>query len=323
MRDDPPVPIIDLAALMRGEQDAEAARQVDKACRGSGFFYINGHGLDALIDEAWAATRWFFDQSLEYKLGVARSESNSRGFYNRELTKNTRDLKEVFDFGSPGHNQDGWNQWPDGSEVTFFQTALTAHFEACHGVALRLLEVITANLGASPQALTAGFTPRHSSFLRLNYYPVEDPLTQPGRPGSAADTGLMGVHHHTDAGALTLLLQDQVGGLEIHHGGAWVPVPAVPGTLVVNIGDIVQVWSNDRYHAPLHRVVASARRDRYSLPYFFNPVYATDYAPLPEQTGPDRPARYASINWGHFRRERQHGDYGDYGSEIQISDFRP
>ena len=132
----------------------------------------------------------------------------------------------------------------------------------------------------------------------------------------------MGVHHHTDAGALTLLLQDSVGGLEIYSEDEWIPVDPVAGALVINIGDIVQVWSNDQYMAPLHRVVASSGKDRFSIPYFFNPLYEANYAPLPEAVLPGESAHYEEINWGHFRNERQHGDYGNYGDEIQISDFR-
>lgn len=317
-----PVPQVDLTAILAGESDTVAAGLIDTACRESGFFYIYGHGLDEQISRAWDVTRWFFNLPLAAKQEVARSERNSRGFYNQELTKNTRDMKEVFDFGTGGESQDGWNLWPQAEGSASFRGTLTEYFNACQDVALRLLEVITQNLGASPDTLTAAFTPLHSSFLRLNYYPVEDPLTGTDGQGLAADTGHMGVHHHTDAGALTLLLQDTVGGLEIQHADAWIPVAPIAGTLVVNIGDIVQVWSNDRYHAPLHRVVASTRSDRYSLPYFFNPTYESTYAPLTEQTGPRRPPYYTPIHWGHFRHERQHGDYGDYGKEIQISDFR-
>ena len=137
----------------------------------------------------------------------------------------------------------------------------------------------------------------------------------------SADSGNLGVHHHTDAGALTLLLQDDVGGLEVFHEDVWKPVPPVAGTMVVNIGDIVKVWSNDLYHAALHRVVASSRQDRYSVPYFYNPVYSASYQPLAEILGQEVEPHYSPINWGHFRHERQHGDYGDYGDEIQISDF--
>ncbi len=333
MKNPGPLPVVDVGSIVAGRGDAASACTIEAACRDSGFFLIAGHGLEPMLDEVWEMTRWFFDLPPAAKRAVARSETNSRGFYDRELTKNTRDMKQVYDFGfkpfpdladdhQSNRTQDGWNQWPTVPGSDRFRSVMWTYFEACHVVALDLLKVLAANLGAPADELTPDFTPRHSSFLRLNHYPVEDPLAGGEGAASSADTGHMGVHHHTDAGALTLLLQDGVGGLQVRHQGAWIDVEPVPGTIVVNIGDIVQVWSNDRYPAPLHRVVASTASDRYSLPYFLNPVYEATYAPLPQQIGAGRPARYREIHWGHFRHERQHGDYGDYGAEIQISDYR-
>lgn len=290
--------------------------------------------MESLIEQLWTQVQWFFHLPRPVKQSVARSEENSRGFYDRELTKNTRDMKEVFDFGAPLHpnhqgasaetrTQDGWNQWPDVAGGEQFRAVMCRYFETCHAVGVTLLGQLADNLGVPTERITRDFTPEHSSFLRLNYYPLHDPLSTDAEVRQqAGETGHMGVHHHTDAGAVTLLLQDEVGGLQIHHEGEWIDVPPVTGTLVINIGDIVQVWSNDLYRAPLHRVVASTRHDRYSVPFFLNPVYEADYAPLEGQYGPQRPARYRPINWGEFRYHRQHGDYGDYGEEIQISDFR-
>jgi isopenicillin N synthase-like dioxygenase len=333
------VPVIDISVLLAARDEesnrarAEIAAAVDGACRRSGFFYISGAGIDdELLQRVWAVTRWFFALPSDEKNVAARSEDNSRGFYDRELTKNRRDMKEVFDFGHvpdpslpedhpDNRTEDGWNQWPNADGSAEFRQTLCEYYDACGRAALALLEVMAANLSDEDDILLGDFHPEHTSFLRLNYYPVADPLAADGSRRSA-DSGHMGVHHHTDAGALTLLLQDDVAGLQIHLDGEWIPVDPIPGTLVVNTGDIVQVWSNDRYTAPLHRVIASQDRDRYSLPYFFNPRYSCRYAPLPGLLSEHDPAHYSPIHWGHFRKERQHGDYGDYGQEIQISDFR-
>ena len=135
------------------------------------------------------------------------------------------------------------------------------------------------------------------------------------------DAGWLGVNHHTDAGALTVLLQADEPGLEVFHDGAWHLVEPRSDALVVNIGDIVQVWSNDRYQAALHRVTTNMERDRYSVPFFLNPAYAACYAPLPSTVDDTHPARYRPINWGEFRRLRAAGDYADQGEEIQISHY--
>nr|QQZ49537.1 isopenicillin N synthase family oxygenase [Phenylobacterium glaciei] len=118
----------------------------------------------------------------------------------------------------------------------------------CEGLCLRLLAAISAGLGADPQALAPAFEGVHTSFLRLNHYPTRDPLVDE----AAAPAGL-GIHHHTDAGAITLLLTDGVPGLQVLKDGTWRPVDPVPGGLIVNVGDMVQVWSNDAYQAPCTR----------------------------------------------------------------------
>ncbi|MDX1556601.1 MAG: 2-oxoglutarate and iron-dependent oxygenase domain-containing protein [Xanthomonadales bacterium] len=258
-----PVPVIDISALIAtgdGAQEnirQEIAAAIDEACSRSGFFYITGCGFDEdLLERVWAVTRWFFALPSQDKQVAARSEQNSRGYYDRELTKNQRDMKEVFDFGHVPNpalpedhpdnlTEDGWNQWPTIEGSDRFKRTLTEYYEACGVAAMAILKVMAANLSDENEVLLQDFDPEHTSFLRLNYYPVKDPLAADSSRRSS-DTGHMGVHHHTDAGALTLLLQDDVPGLQIRLDGQWIPVDPVPGTLVVNTGDIVQVWSNDR-----------------------------------------------------------------------------
>jgi isopenicillin N synthase-like dioxygenase len=130
------------------------------------------------------------------------------------------------------------------------------------------------------------------------------------------------VHHHTDAGALTVLYQDEVAGLQITHGDRFVVLDPVPGAFTINLGDMLQVWSNDRLRSPLHRVFVSTDRVRHSAPFFLNPAYETVAAPLEELIAPGSPARYRPVSWAHFRDQRSAGDYRDYGAEIQIADFR-
>ena len=180
---------------------------------------------------------------------------------------------------------------------------------------MRLLTAIAANLRADPQEILRGFDPRHTSFLRLNHYPAHP---QRAAEGIAA----LGVGEHTDSGALTVLLQDDQPGLEVCRNGTWHPVAPFAGALVINIGDIVQVWSNDRYRAALHRAVTHATRERYSVPFFLNPSYETRYAPLPAAVDARRPARYEPIPWREFRELRAAGDYADLGEEVQIAHYR-
>ena len=313
------IPVIDVGRI---DTDAAALRRVHEACRDWGFFQIVGHGVaNELIEATHDAMRAFFAQPPAEKRSIERTAENSWGFFDRELTKNTRDWKEVFDVGpdeTEGPLAGMKAQWPRA--LPEFRPVIEAFSAACEGVAFRMLDAIARCLGAPTADLRAAFAPRHSSFLRLNYYPRCAEPAAPAAPTGAP--GNFGINHHTDSGALTVLLQDEQPGLQVFRRHRWTLVEPNPDALVVNIGDIVQVWSNDLYPAALHRVLASDRAERYSAPYFFNPSPSATYAPLPGQFDAARPARYRPIVWGEFRANRTAGDYADYGEEIQISHYR-
>jgi isopenicillin N synthase-like dioxygenase len=301
------VPVIDVADF-----GSDCWRpEMDRACREWGCFQIINHGIDSVqLADCQREMRDFFAKPREEKLRVERTLENPWGFYDRELTKNVRDWKEVFDFGPAAATGQlaCLPQWPRG--LPDFRPVMEEYFSACEAVARQLLAGVSQNLGMPVDYLERGFGSEHSSFLRLNYYP---PCEAPGQH--------FGISHHTDAGALTVLLQDQQAGLQFFRGGSWCTVAPVSGALVINIGDIVQVWSNDQYQAPLHRVLTSEMEPRYSAPFFFNPSYDFNYAPLPGALAGMAP-RYRSINWGEFRARRAAGDYADVGEEVQIEQYR-
>jgi isopenicillin N synthase-like dioxygenase len=308
------VPIIDVTDL----QSAEMHRAVDAACREWGFFYIVGHGIPAPLRSALRQQmQLFFAQPLAEKQAISRSAANPWGFYDRELTKHTPDWKQIYDYGP----SDGViaPQWPRA--LPGFKAAICAYYDACAELSLRLLRVISANLGMPAHALDGYFQPAHTSFLRVNYYPK---CPKPARPHdlSLSESNHLGINHHTDAGAVTLLAQDDQPGLEVFREGTWHLIEPRRDTLVVNIGDIVQVWSNDRYCAPLHRVLVSERTERFSVPFFFNPAYSVNYEPLPTTIDAGHPARYRAINWGEFRAGRAAGDYATRNEYTQISLYR-
>ena len=308
------VPIIDIAKI----NDAQTLSELDVACRDWGFFQIVNHGIeDHDLQRILERARTFFGLPIEHKRAISRTAENPWGFYDKELTKNTRDWKQIYDYG-PQEGEAKQPQWP--AALPHFRSSVLEYYAACEGLAFRLLIAIATNLGVKSNQLLQGFLPQHSSFLRLNYYP---PCPVPERPVgiNTPDSGHLGLNHHTDAGALTVLLQDDQAGLEVYRCGQWHLVEPVRGALVVNVGDVVQVWSNDRYKAALHRVLANTEAERFSVPFFFCPAYSTDYAPLPATTGRHAPARYRAINWGEFYRLRNAGDYADYGEEVQISHY--
>ena len=308
------VPVIDIANL----DQPEALRALDMACREWGFFQVTGHGIaDSVTAELFAASRAFFAQPSPVKRQILRSAENPWGFFDRELTKNTRDWKEVYDFG-PSDGAAIQPQWPQSQPQ--FEFTVRKFYNNCEHLAHRLLAAISMNLGMPADYLGQGFTGAHTSFLRLNYYPKCPDLAAEDAK-SASWHAQLGVNQHTDSGALTLLLQDQQPGLEVFRDGRWYLVEPRRDALVINIGDIVQVWSNDRYHAALHRVITNPKADRYSVPFFFNPAYSANYEPLPTTVDTDNPARYRPINWREFRSRRVAGDYANYGEEVQITDY--
>ena len=308
------LPVIDIRDL----RCAGTQRAIEGACREWGFFQVVGHGIDETTTAALRrAMRAFFALPLAAKHAIMRTAGNPWGFYDRELTRHTRDWKQIYDYGPP----DGAAIVPQfPRELPELALVLDRFYAACDALALELVEIIAGNLGMPPGALDACFRPHHMSFLRLNYYP---PCPAPGQPAgsAAARTGPLGVNAHTDAGALTLLLQDEQPGLEVFHDGAWHLVEPRSSALVVNIGDIVQVWSNDRYRAALHRGLVSSDAERFSAPFFFNPAYSTEYAPLPSTVDARRPPRYRPIHWGAFRARRAAGDYADDGEYHSINHY--
>ena len=314
------VPVIDVRGL-RGDQASGAIEEIARACSDWGFFQVVNHGIDpVLIDNVWSNTRNFFGQSIDVKELILRSRENPWGYYNNELTKNQRDKKEVFDFTTEGpdpiyHSE---NRWPGAIEN--FRTTMRDYLEACADLSHRLLEAFCMGLDLPADYLNENFLPEHTGFIRLNYFPVKDPMA--GRATNDLADADLGIHHHTDAGALTVLLQDEVGGLQVHRNDRWHDIPPVEGALVINTGDMMQVWSNDTYRAPAHRVLAMEKCDRYSIPFFFNPAASAIVSPLPTVVSESRPGAYRSIEWAEFRGSRTDGDYADYGTEVQISQYR-
>lgn len=296
--------------------DASDLAALDRACADHGFFLLRDHGIDAEIEAMWRVSRDFFEQPLARKRQVLRREDAPLGYFERELTKRKRDQKEVFDYMQPRADGSGVNQWPQDDG---FRRELENFFVAASTIAEKTLSLVYRALGSTEVALPPG-DPRTST-VRLNYYPVDDPMPTDERDGLAA-LGDLALHHHTDPGVLTLLLQDSAGGLQTHsreHG--WIDVPPEDGTIVVNLGDSLQVWSNDRYRAAVHRVLTVSEGGRFSTPYFYNPKRDAMLEPLPELS--DQPPVYSAFTWKSFIKARVDDNFADLGEEdTQIDRYR-
>ena len=318
------VPVIDISELLIDSSSAAAAsavEQIAQACQSWGFFQIVNHGISAeQIKKVWQQTHALFALPVEEKLAIVRNRENPWGFYNNELTKNQRDKKEVFDFTREGVDPiyGQTNRWPQNHPV--FKSTMMDYQDSCTRLSLKLLEGFCQGLDLPADFMRQDFADNHTGFVRLNYYPIEDPLAELSIDHQPEAN--LGIHHHTDAGALTVLLQDEVGGLQVYRGGYWYNIPTIEGAIVINTGDMMQVWSNDIYNAPIHRVLAMKSRERYSIPFFFNPAANCKVAPLPSVINDQNPAHYHDIEWGSYRGRRSDGDFADYGTEVQIAQYR-
>ena len=318
------IPVIDIAPLIREPESAEAAvtvSAISEACTTWGFFQVINHGIEQRqISEVWQQAHALFNLPLERKLAVHRSRENPWGFNNNELTKNQRDRKEIFDFTTEGQDPiyGQQNRWPH--DLPDFRRVMADYLAACAELSLQLLRGFCLGLGVPQDFLRSEFEGNHTGFVRLNYYPVHDPMD--GLGSDHLPTADLGIHHHADAGALTVLLQDDVEGLQVYREGYWYDVPVIPDALVINTGDMMQVWSNDTYRAAIHRVRAMQDRPRYSIPFFLNPAADCVVRPLPTMVEAPDTGHYRPIPWGEFRGKRSDGDYADYGDEVQISQYR-
>jgi isopenicillin N synthase-like dioxygenase len=302
------VPIIDI-----DRTPAIVAGELDKVCRTVGFFQIIGHGIDPDgADDAWGAARAFFDLPLSERLAVSRpDDTNPYGYLPASMESLSRsldqatpgDLKEIFNIGPvdpPTHeflSPDeaavySPNQWPD-RVLPALRPAWERYYRDMLGLGDRLMALFALALD-----LPAGFftdkIDQSPSAMRAINYPEQETEPIPGQLRAGA---------HTDYGTLTILRQDDApGGLEVldEVQGAWVPIPSVADAFVINIGDLMARWTNDRWRSTLHRVVNPPRQPglatrRQSMPFFHNANYSCRVECLPTCLAPGESPRYEPV----------------------------
>ncbi len=287
------IPLIDLSAA----PPAELAHRIDRALCEAGFFAIAGHGVpDAVVAAAFDAGHRFFALPEASK---ARWHIDGwplkRGFdpigWQSLDPANPPDVKESFYLGV---EHIGPNQWPDESLVPGFHAACTAYADAMQQLSLRLMTLFERALGL-PAGHFDAFMRQPTCTTRLLHYPPQPAQAAPGQIGCGA---------HTDWGALTLLAQDDAGGLQVRApDGTWIDVTPQQGTFVVNAGDMMQRWTNDRWPSTLHRVInrhlhGGRTRDRWSIAYFYDLDDQAVIEPLAPCVSAGRPARYGPITAG-------------------------
>ncbi len=279
------IPVIDLTDLDSGDRSvlARVAGDIEHAVATSGFFYVRNHGIpEDLIDAVYDMAGQFFRRPADEKDHV-RVNRNHRGFLGAGGAKMSDDakpdLKESFIWGLDIDESDadfqagrpliGPNQWPDF--LPEMRPVLVRYFEACNTLGWSLLKVFATAL-ALPADHFIKATDKPMTRCSIIYYPPQD-------VDAGADQ--FGVAPHTDFGTMTLLRQDEVGGLQVQDkDGEWVNALPIEGTIIVNIGDLLARWTNNRFASTPHRVVNSSGRERFSLVAAVDPNFETDMSPV-------------------------------------------
>ena len=306
------IPVIDLGASFSGGRAAQerTAAEIRTACRDTGFFYVANHGVaPALVDGAFAAADRFFDQPDAWKMKL-RKQPGTNGYEPLETQRldnaSPGDLKESFNFCAPtvpGKPDYMTNLWPD--DLPGFRADLEAFYAPMLALGLRVSRLIALSLGMPIDFFDPGLRVP-SAPLRLLRYPPHP---------TAAKYNQLGAGAHTDWGWITLLAQDECGGLEVETAaGDWIRAEPIPGTFVVNLGDMVPRWTNGLYHSNMHRVMNNrAGRNRHSIVLFYNPAYDTHVECLPTCLTPGETPRYPPCTAGEHLAQR----YNDSRRHLQ------
>jgi isopenicillin N synthase-like dioxygenase len=316
------LPIVSLAGIDADDRAAKAriAAAFRAACLDKGFLYIVDHGVSpGLIADVLEQSKAFFALPIEQKLAAHKAASFcNRGY---EPLQDQRlepgappDLKEGFYIGADlalddprvvarvfNHGPQQWPQGFDSAGLAAWRATMQAYFQAMCDLSVVIMRALALSLGL-PEAFFAGFCTDPIATLRLLHYPQQpaDPL--PGEKGCGA---------HTDFGAITILLQDDSGGLQVFDPDAgWIDAPPIPGSYVVNLGDLIARWTNDSYRSTLHRVVNRSGRDRYSVPFFYTGAADHRVSCLPTCLAPGEPPKYPPTTAAGHLEEMYRRTYG-------------
>ena len=273
------IPLINFEKLMAGDEATQS--ELRRGVRDIGFLVVENTNIPlAQIQSLIAKYREFFVQSDDAKAPFDMAQTGSNRGWGRAKGEQVNpeanpDYKQVFDVGvelpegDPLSSETYYapNLWPP---VYGLKEEVVAYYDQAFDVSIKLLSAIAQTVDLPADFFKDKFNPP-MALLRANYYPP--------RPSDAGAKDF-GIAEHTDYGCLTLLAADGVPGLEVLlKSGEWAPINAPPGQFVINFGEMIERWSNGKICATLHRVVGTPK-ERISIPYFFNPAYDTNVAPL-------------------------------------------
>jgi isopenicillin N synthase-like dioxygenase len=282
------IPLVDLDNL-NGSARHSVIRNIKHACQQYGFFQIVNHGVqETVIKRMLEVAREFFTMPAKYREHLY-SEDPSRVV--RLSTSFNIQKEDVFNWRDfLRHHcyplEDYIDYWP--TKPSAYREVASKYCTEVRAMTLRLLDAISESLGLEPDFLNKALG-KHAQHMAINYYPrCPNPELTYGLPS------------HTDPNALTVLLQDQVSGLQVLNKGTWIAVQPIPNSYVVNIGDQLQVLSNGIYKSAIHRAIVNSSVSRISIPTFYCPSPDAVIEPASSLINPDNPVRYGKFTYEEY-----------------------
>ena len=296
------IPVIDFGPYFAGEPGAlkVLAQHLRHACAEIGFFYAANHGVpQRIIDDGFAASRRFHALPLAEKLAIQLNENNI-GYM--PMNASVQAASTVHKATKPNQNESffishdraadhpdvvagtplrGQNQWPE--TLPAIRPAMTAYFEALRAMCARMMPGFAVALDLPPDHFAPFFANEEHINLRFLHYPPQEDTSE----------NTFGTAPHTDNSFMTALARTDVPGLAVRlPSGEWFAPPVIPGTFLINLGNMMRRWSNDRFLSTPHGVINESGMDRYSIAYFHSPNPAATIECLPSCVSADNPARY-------------------------------
>ncbi|XP_031251173.1 protein DMR6-LIKE OXYGENASE 2-like [Pistacia vera] len=286
-----PIPLIDLQGLDSSNR-SDVVKEIGQACQEYGFFQVKNHGIpEEVIDKMLCLSRDFFhlpesERMKNYSDDPMKTTRLSTSFnVKTEKVSNWRDFLRIHCHPL----EDYIHEWP--TNPPSFREDVAEYSKNARGLALRLLEAISESLGLERDYINKALG-KHGQHMAINYYP---PCPQPeltyGLPG------------HADPNLITILLQDNVPGLQVLKDGKWLAVPPISNTFIVNIGDQMQVISNDRYKSVLHRAIVNSNKERISIPTFYCPSPDAVTLPAPHLINDHHPPLYRNFAYSDYYKK--------------------
>ncbi|BBK31168.1 isopenicillin N synthase-like dioxygenase [Stella humosa] len=320
------IPVLDLAPFLAGRAGAREAlgAELRRAFTDVGFYFVVGHGVPQdLVDATFEEVRRFHALPLAAKTALAidrhnigympmrgattrfnalsttqRPNANEAIFFKRELAADHPDVVAGVRFR-------GRNHWPDEAALPGFRAAILTYCDAMEGLGRRLLPVYAAAMELPADWFDAAFADAMFT-LRMSHYPPSEPIPD----GPIGDGQEWGLAPHTDTSFLTLLAQNRIPGLSLRlPGGEWVDAPAPPGAFLVNGGNMLRLWTNDRFLATPHRVLNRSGGERYAIPFFMDAAHDWPIEPVPTMVDDAHPRRHATTTYGAFMETYQKSNF--------------